>query len=303
MKPTLICLIATALLASTGARAQTIAFDFRAVVQPGTVIGGHTFTQATTLGNVALNDAGEIAFVASEPGQPPAVFTSRRIVARAGDVIGGKAIVLLPLSAILAINNAGQVAFVASYADPKAASGRGIFVDDHLVLIAPPNADLSALTLTDDGRIVAQNPGAAPAPKSTASPSAIPDILRSIPVKPPKGFPISLPPIPNKPNRREPNNQRQVACERPPLPLFPVNHRGQVLIPVNFGKGGFLLLLGTPVGSAQASAEPDSLENDPQFQHLSPAAQELVRKIMGNIGQAVDETRQQPAQPAPAAKP
>lgn len=86
-------------------------YAFHTVAQPGTIIGGRTFTRETVIGSAALNDAAEVAFVAKAPSpQPVTVFTSRRIVAKEGDVIGGKYIVLIPADAILAINNAGQVA-------------------------------------------------------------------------------------------------------------------------------------------------------------------------------------------------
>jgi hypothetical protein len=178
-----------ALAVSPAVKAQqpSTGYVFRSVVEPGAIIGGRTLTQETTVGRAVLSDSGEVAFVASEPGAPPAVFTSRRIVARQGDVRGGKYIMLLPADAILAINNAGQVAYEAWYAESKEfaatgeATGRGIFVDDHLASTAvfDHRGNAAAFTLTDDGRIIVRNGGPSPAP---ASPGANPeDMLRRIP--------------------------------------------------------------------------------------------------------------------------
>jgi hypothetical protein len=251
MKNTLLHLTAIASLAVTGAGAQTTpsAFDFRAVVRPGTIIGGHVFTLESTIGNAVLNDSGEPAFVAGEPWpQVPAVFTSRRIVARQGDVIDGKYILELPPNAILAINNAGQVAYEAWYSDNKALfdageeSGLGVFVENHLASDAEFDAHKNAtpFTLTDDGRIVFQSSGASRAPSSAKS-----GVLDRIHIKPPTGFPLNIPPNLTTANRQQPN-PGQHPGDRTAPPLFPTNHRGQVLIPVNFKNGGCLLLLGAP---------------------------------------------------------
>ena len=157
-------------LALSAVKAQPSAgYVFRTVAQPGSIIGGRTFTEKTIIGSAALNDVAEVAFVASVPSPLPiavfAVFTSRRIVAREGDVIGGKHILLIPPDAILAINNAGQVAYEAWYADTREMalsgdpSGRGIFVDDHLAsdAVFDAHGHAAPFIFTDDGRIVLQN--------------------------------------------------------------------------------------------------------------------------------------------------
>jgi hypothetical protein len=231
----------TALALSPAVKAQQPRYAFRTVAQPGTIIGGRTFTRETVIGSAALNDAGEAAFIAKEPSpHPVAVFTSRRIVAKEGDVIGGKYIVLIPPDAILAINNAGQVAYEAWYADSwqRASamdySGRGIFVDDHLASDAVFDArgNASPFIFTDDGRIVFEHQGpASPASKNT------PARLR---LKLPRES-VDITTGTNRPAQR-----KQAAVEHPALAPFPVNHRGQIVIPVNFGAEGFLLLLGSP---------------------------------------------------------
>ena len=231
-----------ALALSPAANAQQPRYAFRAVAQPGTIIAGRTFTRETVIGSAALSDAGDVAFVAKEPSPRPivAVFTSRRIVAKEGDVIGGKYIVLIPPDAILAINNAGQVAYEAWYADSwqRASamdySGRGIFVDDHLASDAAFDARGNALPFifTDDGRIVFEHQGpASPSPKNT------PARLR---LKLPKES-VDITTGTNRPAERKPS-----PAARPLLTPFPMNHHGQIVIPVNFGNEGFLLLLGTP---------------------------------------------------------
>ena len=203
MKIETLSFIAVAALAS--AQAETPRFQFRAVVQPGTTIAGRTFTPASAIGAAAVNDAGEVAFIVSEAGVPPTLFTSRRIVARQGDLVGGKFIVLLPHDGILAINNAGQVAYEAWYADSRElatagdASGRGIFVDDHLasdeVFDAHGNAAL--FILTEDGRIALERPGPVRVP-------ANPGVTGRIRIRPPKDSPVSITPIPIRPNRPAP---------------------------------------------------------------------------------------------------
>jgi hypothetical protein len=73
-----------------------------------------------------------------------------------------------------------------------------------------------------------------------------------------------------------------------------VNRRGQILIPVNFTSGGFLLLLGTP---RDRRASTEALENDPEFQRLTPAGKEFVRQMAADIDRAIEGTRQQLQQP------
>ena len=232
---------ALALPTAVTAQQPSTRYEFHTVAQPGTIIGGRTFTRETVIGSAALNDAGEAAFIAKAPSpQPVAVFTSRRIVAKEGDVIGGKYIVLIPPDAILAINNAGQVAYEAWYADTweRASamdySGRGIFVDDHLASDAVFDArgNASPFIFTDDGRIVFEHQGpASPSPKNA------PARLR---LKLPRES-VDITTGANRPAQR-----KQAAVEHPALAPFPMNHRGQIVIPVNFGSDGFLLLLGTP---------------------------------------------------------
>lgn len=236
-----ILIAALALPTAVTAQQPSTRYAFHTVAQPGTIIGGRTFTRETVIGSAALNDAAEVAFVAKAPSpQPVTVFTSRRIVAKEGDVIGGKYIVLIPADAILAINNAGQVAYEAWYADTweRASamdySGRAIFVDDHLASGEVFNAEGNALPFifTDDGRIVVQNPGHAPAAPKTA-PARI-------------GLKLPRESVSIATGGTRPAQHKASAAAHSTLMPFPMNHRGQILIPVNFGAEGFLLLLGTP---------------------------------------------------------
>src|ERR1017187_10468944 len=143
---------------------QRADLDFRAVVQPGMTIGSHTFTPDTTIDAAALNDAGEVAFVAhwTDAGTDhAAVFTSTRIVASEGDVIDGKFIAFLPNNAPVAINSSGQIAYEAGYADSEADARAGfwhvgIFVAQHLAFTLAFQAigKVPDFTLTDDGQVV-----------------------------------------------------------------------------------------------------------------------------------------------------
>jgi hypothetical protein len=290
-------ILVTALALGPAVKAQqpSTRYLFRSVVQPGAVIGTRTFTAQTTIGSAVLNDAGEVAFVAAEPGASSgAVFTSHRIVARQGDVIDGRIIVLLPMEAVLAINNANQVAYEAWYADSREiamsgkVSGRAMFVDNHLAStgIFDARGGASPFILTDDGRIVPLVPSPEP-----AAPKGKPEILGRIRIKPPKDSPVSITPIPIKGNRQR--AAKKESAERPHT-LFPVNDSGQVVIPVNFQSGGFLLLIGTPRERKwRASAPPNQLDDDPRFQRLSPAGQDFARQAVEELNKALEETRQQ----------
>jgi hypothetical protein len=298
-------ILVTALALGPAVKAQQPSnpYVFRNVVQPGTVIGARTFTAQTAIGSAALNDAGEVAFVAGETGTASgAVFTSHRIVARQGDVIDGRIIVLLPMEAILAINNANQVAYEAWYADSREiamsgkVSGRAMFVDNHLASteIFDARGGAAPFILTDDGRIVLLNPSPEP-----ATPKGKPEILGRIRIKPPKDSPVTVAPIPIRGNRQQ--AEKRASVERSHS-LFPVNDSGQVVIPVNFQGGGFLLLIGTPRDRKwRASAAPNQLDDDPRFQRLSPAGQDFARQAVDELNKALEETRQQLEKQPPAA--
>jgi hypothetical protein len=253
-------LITTALLASLTLNAQqpTSNLTFRAVLLPGMSIGGATFTSETTLRGVALNDAGEIVFVAwvTEPYVGNAIFTSQRAVARAGDVIDGKHIALIANDAAVAINASGQVAYEAWYGDTTdiARGGfpsLGIFVDKHLAL-TPHTGGPTDFTLTDDGHVVLK--ASVPVPSPTSSVRKKPSIFDVIGVKPlnlPRNIPIMIkPPSPTQPAMPQSPPPAAVLMQRAalPVPRLPMafNHRGQVLLPLNLSADGFLLLLGTP---------------------------------------------------------
>jgi hypothetical protein len=224
-------------------------FDLRVAAHSGMAIGNRAFNPSTTAVSVALNDVGEIAFVADfGDGTSPAVFTSRRTVARQGDVIEGRYIVAVPYDSVVAINNVGQVAFQAWYTDTpepgRQPSGIGIFVENHLAATLPADASgrPRALALTDDGRVVVDTPCPPPSAPPSKPKSSVLDRVR---IAPPKGFPISIAP---SPAQRPAKEQEAAACvvARPPVPQFPTNHRGQIVIPINL-RPGFLILLGTPI--------------------------------------------------------
>jgi len=247
MKNTLTLACTFALLLSTAARAQQSphAFDFRAVAEPGTAIGGYTLPSETKITSAALSDSGDFVFYASfQSGD--GVFTSHRLVAQSGAVVAGKTIIGIPEDTHLAINARGQCAFEAWYVnsttqvDYDEPDGFGIFVDGRLASNFPAHLGVfPAFTLTDDGRVVVQ--AAAPSP-AQQTPKVRPDFASQFGVKVPKGFPKAPVQAAGAAARFIP------AAMRSPLPLpFPVNKKGQVLIPVNLEGRGFLLLLGTPV--------------------------------------------------------
>jgi hypothetical protein len=224
-------------------------FDYHVAVHSGMAIGNRAFSPNTTISSVALNDIGEVAFVADfGEGTSPAIFTSRRAVARQGDVIEGRYLVALPYDSLVAINNVGQVAFQAWYADTpesgRQPSGLGIFVENHLAATLPLDASgrARAFALTDDGRVVVDTPCPPPSPPPSKPKSNVLDRIR---ITPPKGFPISIAPSPTQPAAKE---QEPAACSasRPPIPQSPTNHRGQIVIPMNL-RPGFLILIGTPI--------------------------------------------------------
>ena len=244
-----------AVLSSLTIHAQPPVFDFRQVIRPGMTIGGHIFTTETTIDSPALNDAGEVAFIAhwpdksdtipeERPGEQTSVFTSRRIVASNGDMIDGKFILEFTKDSV-AINATGQVAYSALYTDrvEDAETGPtklGVFVDKHLALTQ--SAAHKGYILGDDGEVT---PKASQAPLSSDPPARKnSSILEHIHIKPPNGLPITIAPSRNRPIPEVQRGTKPNAVELPPL--FPMNHSGQIVIPVNLKGSGFFLLLGTP---------------------------------------------------------
>ncbi len=224
-------------------------FDLRVAVHSGMAIGYRAFTPSTTVSTVALNDSGEVAFVADfGDGTSPAVFTSRRTVARQGDGSGGRYIVAIPYDSVVVINNVGQVAFQAWYADTpeprRPPSGLGIFVENHLATTLPVDASGKprGFSLTDDGRVVVDSPCPPPVTPPSKPKSGVLDRIRITPLR---GFPIGIAPSPTQAGAKEPSPTPCVV-QRPPAPQFPTNHRGQIIITMNL-RSGFLILLGTPI--------------------------------------------------------
>jgi hypothetical protein len=215
-------------------------------------IGGHTFTAATTIQSVALNDAGDVAFIARwiDAGiEYVSVLATDRIVIKEGDGTEYHRIASIPTDATVEIDNEGHIAYAARYSDIPADAFAddtrwGIFVDQHLV-VSLDGAKIPTFTLTDGGQVVLNSQKqAAPAP-STAPKISRKNLLDLIPAKPPQNFPVG-----NTAGIRP--TQAVISGERPAWPASPfpgllTNCYGQVLIPVNFSTGGFILLLGTPV--------------------------------------------------------
>lgn len=264
MKHLTILSIIVTLLISTAARSQqpSSAYDYRVVVQPGMTIDGHRFTPDTVISNVALNDSGQTAFIAQwrDGAGNVGVFSSTHLVADEYNGILGIDSIDFPSDGRLAINAAGQVAFEAIYSQKPDISEKwdGIFVDGQLALRRSLDAVGSPFMLTDDGQVIPgpQKPGAAPAPPTAATPQGKPSLLDQLHMKPPKlPFGITVGPKSPTPNQPRPTPERLVP--RPPLASISspfadmrTNRRGQVLIPINFGTGGFIVVLGTPIANA-----------------------------------------------------
>jgi hypothetical protein len=139
----------------------TSAFNFRALVSPGTRIGGHTFGLDTTIDGIALSDKGHVAFVAHwpEPGieGDGCVFTLAGLVACHGDVIDGKPIKSITANS-LAIDNSGEVGFEAVYGD---ASQTGVFVGRKFAVTLNGPGSTDDFILSEDGKVALRSRGTA----------------------------------------------------------------------------------------------------------------------------------------------
>ena len=130
--------------------AQTTAYEFRIVLHPAMTIGGHVFS-ADTIGNAAISDTGEIAFVARWPEgnrNHAAVFSLHRLVATEGDVIDSQTLAYIPLDSKLSINGSGAVAYEAFCIFSE---DLHLFVERRHILVPSDNPDF---TLNDKGQIV-----------------------------------------------------------------------------------------------------------------------------------------------------
>jgi hypothetical protein len=235
-KHLLIC--AALALPATKAQQPTTAFNVRALVRPGMSIGGHLFSEDAAIENTAINDRGDIAFVASliESNQKRTfVFSSSRKVAGDGDVIDGKVIDRI-VGTTVAINNVGQTAYEAFYKDnaaPSAEAGLGAFIDNRFVLplkFSNSSADPD-FTLTEDGKIL---PRAGFIPPETPAPKKKGSILNHLPVsvsdavgqtvakgshgviKPGKPTPAPAPPAQAQKTAAAPVSATHATCTAPP---------------------------------------------------------------------------------------
>jgi hypothetical protein len=217
------------------AQPSTAAYDFRAIVQSGTVIGGQMLGNCVSLESPVLNDLGDVAFTAYCDSRGR-WFTSHRIVATTGEHIDGKLIQSL-FSGPIAIDNHGRVLYEAFFSDTGNDTleswHEGLFLDRHLVSIVTYDAADKPYSygLTDDGRIIAE----------IDSPQITQPKTHSVE----KGKPISCPGDRGSASHSHPS--------RPTAPevtaaLFPLasNRCGQFLIPVELSPSEPLLLLASP---------------------------------------------------------
>jgi hypothetical protein len=147
---TIIIRLLPALLLAGVLSAQTTAYEFRTVLRPGMNIGGHVFT-ADTIGNAAISDTGEVAFIARWPEgnqNHAAVFSLHRLVASEGDVIDGQTVAYIPLYSKLSINGSGTVAYEAFCVFSE---DLHLFIERHHILAPSDNPDFR---LSDEGQII-----------------------------------------------------------------------------------------------------------------------------------------------------
>lgn len=226
-----------AMLAIPAGNAQqqpTSAFAYKALVPPGTRIGGHTFGLDTTIDGIALSDKGDVAFVAHwpEPGAEGAgcVFTAKRLVACHGDVIDGKATKTITANS-LAINSNGEVGFEAVFGE---ANQTGIFVERKFAVMLNEAGSADDFTLSADGKVVlkagkVESSNRNPSPTSPTIPKRV-NWLSVIRLKPPavllgRNSPLSsadtavvLQPQTGTAPQRQPPNQPQSKPASAPAP-------------------------------------------------------------------------------------
>jgi len=147
-----ILLSALAMLAALQGAAQQPSYDIRVIVQPGMIIDGITITEQFTMGTFALNDRGDIAFIAcrddQESGFMCGVFTPDRLIFKTNDVIDGVIITDVDVRT-LSITLDGTVRSTGKFVryDPSGTPTEfsGAFLDDRLDL---SGSDDDAKTLT-----------------------------------------------------------------------------------------------------------------------------------------------------------
>jgi len=263
LRTTLTLILSLLLSPAAWSQQPSSAYDYRVVAQPGMTIDGHHFTPDTVIGNVVLNDSGQTAFIAQWKDTTgflrTSVFTPTRYVADEDEIFAGILVESIPPDGHLAINPGGQVAFELIYSEmSNPQKWDGIFVENQLALRRSLDAVGSPFTLTDDGQVIPglQKPGAAPAPPTPATPQGKPSLLDQLHMKQPK-FPFGITVGPKSPAANQPRPTSGQPVVRPPLTStaspfadMRTNRRGQVLIPINFSTGGFIVVLGTPIASA-----------------------------------------------------
>lgn len=213
------CILFIALLALRTAWAQPANYRFTPLVSTGATIAGHAFTPATSVEGVALNDVGEIAFVArwQEGGRErTAVFTSKRLVARDGDQIDGKPPLTRILANSLSINSGGTVAFEAVIGG--AVTHTAIFVERHYKTGLTKSGASNDFSLEDNGEVALKAAVAAPEAASpyargtqTARATGVNTTLQQLESIYARRFPVAIPnpvgaipnPTPPRPTARE----------------------------------------------------------------------------------------------------
>jgi hypothetical protein len=244
-----------------GAQAQT--YRITPAITPSTVIDGQVMSACRMPDAITVSPSGNLAFVTycmvDQFQNPQMVVTSHHIIAKDDDVVDGRTIQILGFYPI-ATNNRGQVAYTIMWVpqgkdplDDKSVH-YGICIDRHFVEEFGSDLIIRSLTLTDDGKVSFNQPSplsvSRSAPTQPQTSSAIPGVLRQIPLKPPpfklpKNFPVSIPPIPKPSSLPSLGNGTPVVTSA--LPMFTTDSRGQLVIPANLPDGHFVILLASPV--------------------------------------------------------
>jgi len=238
MRRRLLIAVIAVLAGNALAQQPTTALSFRPVVQTGTTILDHRFSDDTIEG-VVLNDSGEVGFIArwTIPGEEmehTGVFTSHRLVARDGDSVGK--FTLKAIKGSVAINASGRVAYEAEFID-GAATVCAVFLEHEFQFAIDPSATGPGpdFVLTDDGKVIprpgvrlALPPSPAPAPATDSAKKkgiGLKNLGLNLPGSLSKHLPITIKPDGStKPDQQTPSPAPvPVQQKQPPAvpPAFP----------------------------------------------------------------------------------
>jgi hypothetical protein len=216
-------------------------YQFNNIVSANAAIGGQTLSRDAAIDGFAINDARDIAFVASwsDAGvERTAVFTRSRTVASSGDLIDGRRIARISPTS-LSITNGGAVGYEAEVAYPNRPPVTAIFVDRHYKVDLAQSGLPTDFSVMDNGEIVLKAAVAAP-----AVPSPTDRITQNIRKLGPLQFPgpvwgpVSRSPIPNvNPNVLTQRQPQKPPAKAPTSPLRACTTPTEFPMPPAWGLG------------------------------------------------------------------